>query len=104
MLAEHLESVRLEIRHTQARLTARTREVESEGHLRELAARESGQLRTEVARLTAQRAEVAQRITAMQTEVFKAGGKMDQFKLVQNWNQVHGCWCRGCLGQSDAGS
>ncbi|KAL4443384.1 hypothetical protein ABPG75_011121 [Micractinium tetrahymenae] len=87
VLAEHLDSVRLEIRHTQARLSARTREVESESHLRELAARESGRLRSDIARLGVRRGEAAQRVTGLQTEVFKAGEKLAQFKLVQNWNQ-----------------
>lgn len=94
MLAEHLESVRLEIRHTQARLTARGREVESETHLKELAARESGRLRADIARLATQRGEAGQRVTGLQTEVFKAGEKLSQFKLVQNWNQVR--LPRGC--------
>ena len=88
MLVEHLQSVRLEIRHTQARLTARTREAESETHLKELAARESGRLRTDAARLAARRAEAAQRIASLQTELFKAGERLDQFRLLQNWNQV----------------
>lgn len=88
MLAEHLESVRLEIRHTQARLSARTRELESESHLRELAAREGGRLRSDIARLGRRRAEDAQRVTGLQTELFKAGEQLAQFKLVQNWNQV----------------
>lgn len=92
MLAEHLESVRLEIGHTQARLGARTRELESESHLRQLAARESGRLRSDIARLGARRAEAAQHATSLQTEVFKAGEKLAQFKLVQNWNQVGAAW------------
>lgn len=88
VLAEHLNSVQLEIRHTQARLTSRTREVESEAHLRELAARESGRLRSDIARAGKRRAEAAQHVTGLQTEVFQAGEKLAQFKLVQNWNQV----------------
>ncbi|PRW50762.1 flagella associated isoform B [Chlorella sorokiniana] len=87
VLAEHLDSVRLEIKHTQTRLTARTREVEGEAHLRAVAERESGRLRSDAARLAARRAELAQRVTVMETEAFTAGERLDQFRLVQNWNQ-----------------
>lgn len=88
VLVEHLDSVRLEIRHTQGRLAARTKEVEGEAHLRQLAEREGGRLRADVARLAAQRGELVQRVTAMQTEAFQASERLDQFKLLQNWNQV----------------
>lgn len=74
----------------QTRLTARTREVEGEAHLRAVAERESGRLRSDAARLAERRAELAQRVTAMETEAFKAGERLDQFRLVQNWNLVGG--------------
>ena len=88
VLAEHLGSVRLEIQHTQGRLTARQREVQGEAHLQELAARESGRLRSDAARLRARREELAHRVTGIQGEVLQAGERMDQFRLVMNWNQV----------------
>ncbi|EFN56849.1 hypothetical protein CHLNCDRAFT_144442 [Chlorella variabilis] len=90
VLAEHLDNVRLEISHTQARLAARRREVETEAHLQEVAARETGRLRADIARLQQRRGELEQSATAMQTEAFQAGERMDQFKLVQNWNQARG--------------
>ena len=88
VLADHLDSVRLEIRHTQARLGARTKEAASEAHLRELAAREAGRLRADGAALQQRRGELAQRAAGLQTEAFQAGERLDQFRLLQNWNQV----------------
>lgn len=107
VLAEHLDNVRLEISHTQARLAARRREVETEAHLQEVAARETGRLRADIARLQQRRGELEQSATAMQTEAFQAGERMDQFKLVQNWNQARGAripavrsWIRTCTARS----
>lgn len=74
----------------QARLTARTKEVETEKHLRELAERESGRLGKDAARLAEGRREAAQRATAMQAELLRGQEKLDQFRLVMNWNQVRG--------------
>lgn len=88
VLADHLDSVRLEIRHTQARLGARTKEAASEAHARELAAREAGRLRADGAALQQRRGELAQRVAGLQTEAFQAGERLDQFRLLQSWNQV----------------
>lgn len=96
MLSEHLDNVRQEITHTQARVAARRREVVSEAHLAQIAARETGRLRADSARLQRLRAELEQRATAMRTESFQAGERMEQFKLLQNWNQAS--WQRLLLG------
>lgn len=88
VLAEHLDSVCLEIRSTQGRLGAREREAAGEAHLRELATREGGRLRRDTARLAARRHELAKRAAGMETEAFKAGERLDQFRLVMCWNQV----------------
>lgn len=67
--------------------------MEGEAHLRAVAERESGRLRSDAARLAARRAQLAQRVMAMETEAFTAGERLDQFRLLQNWNQVGGCSC-----------
>eukprot|EP00887_Chlorella_sp_A99_P001108 scaffold14.g1108.t1 len=87
VLAEHLDAVRLEIKHAQGHLTARTQEVATEGHLRELSSREAGRLRAEAAKLARQRGEQEQRATALQAEVLTAQERLDQYKLLMNWNQ-----------------
>jgi chromosome segregation ATPase len=102
VLEEHLGNVRLEISHTQTRLVARRSEVEGEAHLRQLAAREAGRLRGDIARLQTRRRELDQRMTAMQTEALQAGERMDQFKLVQNWNQASSCGQHGACHSCDA--
>lgn len=88
VLSEHLGNVRLEIKHTQGHLTAKRQEVETEGHLRELSRREAGRLQSDTARLARQRAELEERAAGMRTEVFAAQERLDQFRLLMNWNQV----------------
>ena len=40
-----------------------------------------------MARLERQRQELSDRITGLQASIFKGSEKLDQFKLLMNWNQ-----------------
>lgn len=37
--------------------------------------------------MTAERAELADKISSLQGQIYKGNEKMDQFKMLMNWNQ-----------------
>lgn len=73
---------------SQAALSAKNQELASEGHLRELAAREAGRLRADAEKGARARAEAEARAAALRAEVFATQERLDQFRLLMNWNQV----------------
>jgi hypothetical protein len=44
-------------------------------------------MRTDLGRLEKEKLELADRITGLQAAIFRGSEKLDQFKLLMNWNQ-----------------
>mmetsp|Transcript_91480 Transcript_91480/g.244969 ORF Transcript_91480/g.244969 Transcript_91480/m.244969 type:complete len:925 (-) Transcript_91480:135-2909(-) len=87
IMTEHLHNVQQELVHTQGLQDAKKREVETEEHMKALAARQTGRLRAEIARLKGMGEEYQDRTNQIQGEIFHGNEKLDQFKLEMNWNQ-----------------
>ncbi|GAX79427.1 hypothetical protein CEUSTIGMA_g6868.t1 [Chlamydomonas eustigma] len=87
IMNEHLSNVQQELKYTQSRVEAKTKEIETESHLQALAERETGRVTKDIAKLTAERVELQDKVTMLQNQIYKSTEKMDQFKLLMNWNQ-----------------
>ena len=51
ILEEHLESVKMELVHTQSLVDAKNKEIETEEHLKQITERQSGRLKNEIEKL-----------------------------------------------------
>lgn len=87
IMEEHLKNVQQELKYTQARVDAKNREIDTEKHLKSLAAREEGRLIKDIEKYQKERQELLDKINNIQNSVYKGNEKMDQFKLLMNWNQ-----------------
>jgi chromosome segregation ATPase len=87
IMSEHLTNVQAEIKFTQSRVESKNKEVETESHLKQLGDRETGRVTKDIEKVQAEREGLADRVTSLQNQIYKATEKMDQFKLLMNWNQ-----------------
>mmetsp|Transcript_9124 Transcript_9124/g.17160 ORF Transcript_9124/g.17160 Transcript_9124/m.17160 type:complete len:907 (-) Transcript_9124:51-2771(-) len=87
IMEEHLKNVQQELKYTQNRVESKNKEIETENHLQSLADREAGRIQKDLAKLEKERSDLLERIAALQAQIFKGNEKMDQFKLLMNWNQ-----------------
>mmetsp|Transcript_5315 Transcript_5315/g.17662 ORF Transcript_5315/g.17662 Transcript_5315/m.17662 type:complete len:868 (+) Transcript_5315:644-3247(+) len=86
-MSEHLKNVRQELVYTQSRVDSKNKEIETEDHLKQLVEREAGRLRGDVFKLEKEQAELLEKMNSLQNQVYRGNEKMDQFKLLMNWNQ-----------------
>ncbi|GLI65004.1 hypothetical protein VaNZ11_008430 [Volvox africanus] len=87
IMDEHLKNVQQELKYTQTRVEAKNKEIESEKHLTSMAEREASRIRKDVTKMTNERAELADKINSLQNQIYKNSEKLDQFKMLMNWNQ-----------------
>lgn len=87
IMEEHLKNVNQELRYTQTRADAKSREAEGEGHLRQLAARAAGRMEKERAAAEKEREELLDKAKRTQQGILKGTETLDQFRLLMNWNQ-----------------
>jgi|EP01047_Picozoa_sp_COSAG01_P022094 chromosome segregation ATPase len=87
VMDEHLGNVKQELVHTQALVDAKSKEIETEQHLRQLSEREGGRLVQELKRIEVEKAELQERLNAVQTAIFQGNERMDSFRKMMNWNQ-----------------
>jgi len=87
VMNEHLANVKQELAYTQARVDAKKREYESEAHLKQLCEREGGRIQEEVAQHRREKQELEEKLNSLQKDVYRGTEKLDQFKLLMNWNQ-----------------
>jgi chromosome segregation ATPase len=81
IMEEHLKSVQSELQYTQARVTAKRKEIKTEAHLKALSERELARYNADAKVLTKERAELADKIASVQNQIYRANEKMDQFKV-----------------------
>ncbi|KAG2422661.1 hypothetical protein HXX76_015898 [Chlamydomonas incerta] len=87
IMDEHLKNVQQELKYTQTRVEAKNKEIESEKHLNAMAEREMGRLKKDIGKMAAERQELADKINGLQNQIYKNNEKLDQFKMLMNWNQ-----------------
>ena len=87
IMSEHNKNVQEEINFVQGRLEAKNNEVETEAHLRQLAQREIGRYQNDQKKFIKEQTELREKLVNVQKQVWEGNEKMDQFKLLMNWNQ-----------------
>ncbi|GMH34075.1 hypothetical protein BSKO_01909 [Bryopsis sp. KO-2023] len=87
IVQEHLKNVQQELNFTEARVGAKKKEIETEEHLQKLSHRAAGRIKSERTKLNQEQQDLEEKINGLQIQLYKSNEKMDQFKLVMNWNQ-----------------
>lgn len=87
IVKEHYKYLRAEVQNTQSIVEAKTRELESERHLKTLADREVGKIKKDLENLDKEKAVVQERLNGVQNSIFRANERLDQFRVQMNWNQ-----------------
>ncbi len=87
VMEQHIKHVRQELQHTQALLTAKTKEVETEDHLKQLSEREIGRVRGDLRKLDEEATTIQDRLSGAQTDLHRGQEKLETFKEKMNWNQ-----------------
>ncbi|KAL0035076.1 hypothetical protein WJX79_010085 [Trebouxia sp. C0005] len=87
VMSEHLANVQAELKYTQSRFNAKKNEIQTEDHLKQLSKRQGGRLEKELAASRDVQLELADKLDQLHTDLYRGKEKMDQFKLVMNWNQ-----------------
>ncbi|GMI19911.1 hypothetical protein TrCOL_g10320 [Triparma columacea] len=65
----------------------RNKAIQSEEHLKALAAREKGRYQQEIKTVVAEKVQKKDQLNMVQNQIFKANEEMDSYKLSMNWNQ-----------------
>lgn len=81
IMEEHLKSVQSEISYSQARVTAKRKEIQSETHLRALSEREIARYDADIRVLKKERTDLLDKVNSLQNHIYRANEKMDQFKV-----------------------
>ncbi|KAI8622501.1 hypothetical protein BC830DRAFT_435720 [Chytriomyces sp. MP71] len=76
----HLKNVQQELMHTQALHDAKTRQIETEDHFKQLADRECGRLVLEIRRNEKEIAEVTDHLTTIQNNIYRGNEKIDAIR------------------------
>jgi chromosome segregation ATPase len=87
VMVEHLNNVQQELVNTQQLTDAKSKEVETEDHLKQLGDREKGRVLQEISKLERKAFDLQDRLNITQNSIFRGNEKMDAFKLQMNWNQ-----------------
>jgi len=87
VMVEHLKNVQQELVNTQQLTDAKSKEVETEDHLKQLATREAGRLVQDISKSERAAFDLQDRLNLTQNHIFRGNEKMDAFKLQMNWNQ-----------------
>lgn len=87
IVREHLRNVDQEHKHTQALVDAKSGEIETEDHLKQLAMREVGRITADIAALDKGIDKLQDQCNNAQNATFQANDQLEQFRLHMNWNQ-----------------
>lgn len=91
IMDEHLKSVNSEIAYSQARVTAKRKEIQSEAHLKALSERELARYDADIRILKKERSELLDKVNGLQNHIYRANEKMDQFKVSCTPSQSCNC-------------
>lgn len=65
----------------------KNKEIEAEDHLKQVAERQTGRIESELRKLDKGAIDQQEKLNDVQNQIFKGNEKMDQYKLIMNWNQ-----------------
>ena len=85
-MREHLKNVNQELIYTQSRCDAKKKEMDTEAHMKRMSELAIARVREDVAKMEKEEIELGDELATLQTEVHKGNEKLDQFKLLMNWN------------------
>ncbi|XP_071508551.1 coiled-coil domain-containing protein 39-like [Diadema antillarum] len=86
-MSSHMKNVQQELNHTQNLCGARSKELETENHMKLVAQREEGRLKQEIIRLENDLADIKERKNIFQNTIFKNTQKLEELKSQLNWDQ-----------------
>ena len=87
IMREHFKNVQQEVEHTNALVTSKRKEIQTESHLHQLVSRSLGRNKIESRTLIADIEKSQDLLNQLQNNIYKANEKMDEFKMQMNWNQ-----------------
>ncbi|KAJ3104260.1 Coiled-coil domain-containing protein 39, partial [Physocladia obscura] len=76
----HLKNVQQELMHTQALHDAKTRQIETEDHFKQLADRESGRLVLEIRRTEKEIADITDHLNTIQNNIYRGNEKIESIR------------------------
>ncbi|KAJ3193569.1 Coiled-coil domain-containing protein 39 [Irineochytrium annulatum] len=79
MLA-HLKNVQQEIMHTQGVYDAKTRQIETEDHFKQIAERESGRLALEIKRMEKEIADITDHLNTIQNNIYRGNERIETIR------------------------
>lgn len=87
IMQEHFQNVQQEVQHTNALVTSKRKEIQTESHLYQLISRNLGRSKIESKTLIQNIEQSQDMLNQLQNNIYKANEKMDEFKMQMNWNQ-----------------
>lgn len=87
IIKEHLKNVQAELEHTQRLLEAKTKETQTEDHMKQLAEREIGRIRQELKALESKAEDVADQLSSAQADIHRGRDRLDAFTREMEINQ-----------------
>lgn len=87
IMKEHFHNVQQEVDHTNALVSSKRMETQTESHLQQLTSRLLGRSKAESNILISETEKQQERLNQLQNQIFSANEKMDEFKMQMNWNQ-----------------
>ncbi|KAJ3117225.1 Coiled-coil domain-containing protein 39 [Phlyctochytrium bullatum] len=79
-MTAHLKNVQQEIMHTQGIFDAKTRQIETEDHFKQLAERESGRLALEIKSIEKEIAEITDHLNTIQNNIYKGNERIESIR------------------------
>ena len=87
VMAEHLKSVQQELVFTQSRVESKTKEADTERHMKRMSDMAITRVREDIKRMEREELDLNDKLVSLQTSVHRGNEKLEQFKLLMNWNQ-----------------
>ena len=87
VMAEHLKAVQQELVFTQSRVESKAKEAETERHMKRMSEMAIARVREDIKRMEREELDLNDKTVSLQTGVHRGNEKLEQFKLLMNWNQ-----------------
>lgn len=87
IMKDHKKNVESELKQTRLFIDEKTKQTDTEQHLKQVAERQIGRMNMEFEKLSREYSEVQDRINEMQNFIYKGNEKLDQVSLEKNWNK-----------------